>query len=125
MSRELSEDEKRLWGQVISGVNPLVGRPLSPVEPLRAPLVQPTTPLGYNPRLDLHGLRVQEAFEEVQQHIDQGRRLGYKKLTIISGRSGQINQEITHWLENSRYIRSIKPLRGGGAWEIWLKKLDM
>lgn len=89
------------------------------------PKVVSRYPSAYDPRLDLHGLKIQEAFEAVQEHLYQGFHNGFKKVTVISGRSGQINQEIPRWLENNSYVRSINSLRGGGAWEVCLKKRDM
>jgi hypothetical protein len=51
-----------------------------------------------------------------------GALLGYRRLTIITGRSGQINVELPRWLERNTNVRSINQLSNGGSWEIVLKR---
>ena len=124
MTRKLSEEERRIWEQITSGITPLMNSSVLPSEGPVGPKVIARYPSAYDPRLDLHGMKIQEAYHAVMNHLDQGYREGFKKITVISGRSGQINQEIVRWLENNSHVRSINSLRGGGAWEICLKKRD-
>jgi DNA-nicking Smr family endonuclease len=71
--------------------------------------------------MDLHGVLVHDAYHQTREHIAQGYQKGYKKLTVITGRSGQINQEMSRWLEGLPKVRSFSPMNGGGAWQIMLK----
>lgn len=122
MTRELTPAEQAIWSQVTKGIKPLgeSGANVSLDDQYFKVSVNPAP--TFHPTIDLHGLIIQDAFEAVQQHIETGRRLGYKKLTVITGRSGQINLEMPRWFADHPLVRSINSLRGGGAWEIWLKK---
>lgn len=75
----------------------------------------------YDPRVDLHGVTVHEAYGMVNEHIYQGVQNGYKRLMIITGRSGQINQELPRWLEKNPRVRSVKQMPNGGSWEVTVK----
>ena len=61
----------------------------------------------------------------VQEHVSRGYAEGYRVLTIITGKSGQINIELPKWLEKNSRVRSVTPKNGGGAWEVCLKKRNM
>lgn len=118
----LTDDDKRVWRNVTRDIKPLDNRPVSPVED--RPRVRVTAPrsLPYDPVLDLHGLILQDAFQAVQSHIIEGAAQGYRRLTIITGRSGQMNQEMPRWVERNSVVRSINSMNGGGAWEILIKR---
>jgi DNA-nicking Smr family endonuclease len=73
--------------------------------------------------LDLHGMTLADAHRASLEHVYQAKQAGdYRYVTIITGLSGQICDEFPRWFENHSLVRSVKALRGGGAWEIWLKK---
>jgi DNA-nicking Smr family endonuclease len=73
--------------------------------------------------LDLHGMTLADAHRASLEHVYQAKQAGdYRYVTIITGLSGQICEEFPRWFENHAFVRSVKALRGGGAWEIWLKK---
>jgi DNA-nicking Smr family endonuclease len=71
--------------------------------------------------VDLHGVTIHEAWGVVNDHIYHGVQNGYKKLLIITGRSGQINQELPRWLERNPHVRSVTQMPNGGSWEIAIK----
>lgn len=121
MSQGLTPADQAIWSQVTKDVRPLGKAPVTPSEGLpRIRVSEPRNP-AYSPRMDLHGVTVHEAFGMVQDHIYQGVQNGYKKLTIITGRSGQINQELPRWLERNSYVRSVTQLPNGGSWEVMIK----
>ena len=121
MSRHLTPADQAIWSQVTKDVRPLGQAPVAPSEGLPCITVsEPRSPV-YSPRMDLHGVTVHEAFGMVQDHIYQGAQNGYKRLTIITGRSGQINQELPRWLERNSYVRSVTQLPNGGSWEVTIK----
>lgn len=98
----MTEKDKKLWKAVTDTVVPLGssgGKRNSP----RASVVQePNT-------LDLHGMTVQRAFEETRDFIE---RTSHKRVTVITGRSGQIRAEFERWLEGFN-IKSYSLLNDG------------
>ena len=80
--------------------------------------------------LDLHGLPVQEAFEASQKFIQKAHRLGFKEITLITGRGttgkALIKNEFEGWLDNPKicpHIRTYQWQNRGGAVKISLKKI--
>lgn len=121
MTRGLTGEERDLWSRVTKGIRPLDQAPVTPSEGLPHIRVSEPRNLNYSPRMDLHGVTVHDAFGMVQDHIYQGVQNGYKRLTIITGRSGQINQELPRWLERNPRVRSVTQLPNGGSWEVMIK----
>ena len=117
----LTRQDRELWHQVIQDVKPLSDYPVSPNEHQ----YKMSATLQHRPRvshsLDLHGLPIQEAYLRALEHVENAKGT-FRHVTIITGLSGQINVEFPRWFENHHLVRSIKPLNGGGAWEICLKK---
>lgn len=125
MTRRLSEDERKLWERTTKTVRPLDNAPVSPVEGHQHIRVTAPRSQGFRPVLDLHGLTLHEAFQKSKDHIQTAVLLGqHRYVIIITGLSGQIHQEFPRWFTNHPQVRSINSLRGGGAWEIWLKRKD-
>jgi len=120
--RGLTSAEKDLWSKVTKDVTPLGEAGVDSLDGhpyIKVPVVRNSV---YHPKIDLHGLTIQEAYSAVLDHISNGALLGYKRLTIVSGKSGQINIELPKWAERHSAVRSVEPFNGGGAWEICLKK---
>ena len=120
----LSKADRDIWALATKGVTPLGQPSLGPVVGHQFAKVSVPRAVEYSPTLDLHGLTIQEAYLVVRDHIENGALLGYKRLTIISGKSGQINVEMPKWAERLSAVRSITPMNGGGAWEVCLRKRD-
>lgn len=121
--RSLTESEAALWKRVTNTVTPLGERPVSinggPVG-VASLVARPTC---FNPVLDLHGLTVHDAYARAFAHVSEARLdKRFRYVIIITGLSGQIHEEFPRWFENHSAVRSVKALRGGGAWEVWLKK---
>lgn len=70
--------------------------------------------------LDLHGLTVQEAHRASLDFIATSG--SHKKLTIITGKSGQIKQEFERWMEAIPKIHSVKAKCDGGAFTVRVLK---
>ena len=119
--RNLSDQERELWSRITKDVAPLDRSPVSPLEPLPITRVSAPRSVPQGPVLDLHGLTLHDAFVQSKAHIENayGR---FRYVVIITGLSGQIHDEFPSWVTGHRLVRSINSLRGGGAWEIWLKK---
>ena len=120
----LSKADRDIWSRATKDVTPLGQPSLGPVAGHQFAKVSAPRAVEYSPTLDLHGLTIQEAYLVVRDHIENGALLGYKRLTIISGKSGQINVEMPKWAERLPAVRSITPMNGGGAWEVCLRKRD-
>jgi len=121
MVRGLTPTDQAIWKAVTKDVTPLGKAPVRASEGLPVTTIPAPRDQGYDPRLDLHGVTVHKAFGLVQEHIYQGAQRGYKRLLVITGRSGQINQELPRWLEQNTTVRSIKQLSNGGSWEVLIK----
>lgn len=121
MARELTAAERELWARVCQGTRVLGEASVSPTEGQYSMRVSEPRTVDYDPRMDLHGVTVHEAFALVQEHVYQGYQQGYKRLTIITGRSGQINQELPRWLERNPRVRSVTQMPNGGSWEVLIK----
>jgi DNA-nicking Smr family endonuclease len=123
--RKLTDNEKNLWSQLTKDVTPLAKGSVSPIQGIvRLPAAHALR-IEFSPCVDLHGVTIHEAYQVVKDHINEGIQNGYRHLTVITGKSGQINLELPKWLNSDSRIRSIAPKNGGGAWNIWLKKNAM
>ena len=120
--RGLTDSEKNLWARATQNVRPLDKAPTGPVESLPRVSVPAPRDEGFDPVLDLHGLVLHDAFQRSKGHVQNAAMMGYKYVIIITGLSGQIHEEFPRWFADHPLVRSINSLRGGGAWEIWLKK---
>lgn len=122
MSRKLSDQEKSLWERVTATVRRF-GRDHF-VVPAQTPAVtRYPRQTEFNPVLDLHGMTLVDAHRASLEHVYQAKQAGgFRYVTVITGLSGQICEEFPRWFENNALVRSVKSLRGGGAWEVWLTK---
>lgn len=120
----LNKADRDIWSRATKDVNPLGQPRVGPVGGHQFAKVAEPRAVEYHPAVDLHGLTIQEAYLVVRDHIENGALLGYKRLTIVSGKSGQINQELPRWAGQISAVRSVTPMNGGGAWEICLKRRD-
>ena len=73
-------------------------------------------------KLDLHGLTLEEAFEEFNDFIYEAYINNLPKVEIVTGKSGQIRKEFPYWSENNHQIKSISPSWHGGSYEVKLQK---
>lgn len=77
-------------------------------------------------KLDLHGMTIQQAFNNVRMFIEEHWSEGSKYVIIITGKSGKIADEFTAWCDNLLQIRSYEPMMDTkgqvGAWLITFKK---
>ena len=120
MSRKLSQKDQALWDRVTSTVRRLGGG-VVPEAPPEVSLPAPRS--NKSPVLDLHGMTLTDAHRTVLAHIEDAALEGkLRYVTIITGLSGSIHEEFPRWLESHKDVRIINPLRGGGAFEVWLRK---
>jgi len=118
--RKLTKEEQTLWDEAMSSTSCFSTPNLNP--PVHRVRRLPVRDISFSPKLDLHHMTLQQAHAEILQHIEQADLLGYKKITHITGKSGQISQEFETWATLHPKIRKIKKLNEGGAWILWLRK---
>jgi hypothetical protein len=106
----IDERSKRLWERVCATVNRL-GQP-------RSSVVMPIQVIDPPRKLDLHGIRVHDAYAVVKEFIET---TPHRDITIVTGRSGQIAREILLWLEQCPRYQSAVPLNGGGAYAVRIR----
>ncbi len=121
MPRTLSQSEKSLWDRVASTISPLGMKTGANELAVRSQVAKAAS--HFNPVLDLHGQSVHDAHASAMGHLIAAQLDSrFKYVIIITGLSGRICEEFPRWFDNHPSVRSMKSLRGGGAWEIWLKK---
>lgn len=72
--------------------------------------------------LDCHGLTVQESYEKIISFIDKHYDEKTRKITIITGKSGQIKVEFPLWMSLNKKVRCHTILNNGGSWYVYLNK---
>lgn len=79
--------------------------------------------LSFGPadRLDLHGYTVQGAYEATRSFIEQARYDRLRRVTVITGRSGQIRREFPHWMRTNSDVARFIETRGGGGFHMMLR----
>ncbi len=104
----MTDRGEKWWVQVKETVTPLEKGKQRPKRVTPVPVVS---------TLDLHGMTVQQAYEATMAFISSTK---LKSVLIITGKSGQIRQEFTQWLEKLSKVRSATEINSGGAYEIVL-----
>ena len=106
------DDGQKLWKRVTATVTRLGEKRTKSSPHIRLWPNEPTN------RLDLHGYKVHDAFRETSRFIDES---SFNHLIIITGRSGQIREEFTRWLEKMPRVRTYEELNEG-SFKIYLRK---
>ena len=68
--------------------------------------------VSYNPVLDLHGLSLNAAYDSVRSHIEGGKVNGFKYITIITGKSGEIRKEFPTWISDIK-LKKVEEINSG------------
>jgi len=105
----MDDKDEKIWEAVKKTVTPLEAAGRSRRSRRSAPREKRT--------LDLHGLTVNEAFLATRSFIENA---SDGQIRIITGKSGQINQEFLRWLEPLPRIKSVIEENGGGSYGIRL-----
>lgn len=115
---KLSDQDRELWRLSMKDVKPLDQTPLATLSAPQKPTVaQPQKPPG---TWDLHGLTLSEAYQLTLREVQQA-PASWRYQTFITGKSGRMNQEFSHWLSNNSNVRRIEPLGNGGAYRVWFR----
>ena len=115
----MNDHDKELWEKETKNVKPLKKINNKPYFPMIKIKVNEQF---FNPVIDLHGYKVNDAYNVVLNHIDSAYKHGYRYVTVITGRSGSINAEFTRWVSTHHKVRKVSEINGGGAYEVYLKK---
>lgn len=84
--------------------------------------INPKSQTGGKHTWDLHGMTISEAHDLTMNQIDHLKN-SHKYVTFITGKSGIMNQEFTHWLDGNPQVRKVDVINGGGAYRVWFKKV--
>ena len=117
---KLTKADRSLWTRITQSIRPLgVKGPMPHAAMLPAgehkPSIRP-----WHPVLDLHGMTLHDAHRATKEHISTARRLRWTRITVITGRSGDIFQEFTHWLIDQP-VKRYQLQRNGGSYQLWLE----
>ena len=113
-----SDQDRELWRLSMKDVKPLDHTPVAtPSSPHKPTVAQPQKPPG---TWDLHGLTLSEAYQLTLSQVQQA-PASWRYQTFITGKSGRMNQEFSHWLANNSNVRGIEPLGSGGAYRVWFR----
>lgn len=99
-----------LWERVCATVTRL-GQPKGPrtrVEPLRV--------AAWDTILDLHGYKIEDAYQEVKAFLSWHEQAATRSVIIITGKSGVIRKEFPFWMEHLGHPFEI--LHGGGSFGV-------
>lgn len=72
-------------------------------------------------KLDLHGLKIQEAYEKTIKFIEESHKIKIFEIYIITGASGEIKKEFPHWVTSHKLIKFYE-LVNSGEFKLWLIK---
>lgn len=119
MKRELSKDEMILWRETVDGLcnqnhNFVDFKEESVGYKRKYPHMSKT--------LDLHGFTVMDAHKEVESFIQKSIENEFNRITIITGKSGQIVEEFPKWVELCSVVKRYHMKPNKGSWEVWLEK---
>lgn len=112
----MKPDDLEDWSNFIKTVVPLGDpKPCVPV-PIDVPedFVSPTN-------IDLHGMTIAQAFETTAKVIHDAHKTKVKKLTIVTGVSGNIRQEFPEWMKLNILVRGFKN-KNEGSFEVYIMK---
>lgn len=116
----MSPEDHEIWSRITETVTPNGCKKPSRASSL---LVASYLRWTFRPRLDLHGLKIADAYAEVQRHISEASRRGVKSVEIITGLSGAIRREFPYWLDDRHDVSRVESLNGGGAFRVVLRPL--
>lgn len=106
--------DHHLWDAIKRSVTPL-----DTPSPRQGQAYIPTYSV-FGTLLDLHGKTVAGAHEEFRTFIDAAFYGKAKRVTVVTGKSGQIRREFPSWAALHPRVRRIVELNGGGAFEVTL-----
>lgn len=116
----LSEQDRKLWLSYVMGVQPMACARVKPDQNVFVK-VQPKPQTRQNPILDLHGMTLSQAHAATQNHVTLMRhRFSY--VTVITGKSGILRDQLPHWVQVWSDVRSCELDKSGGAYKIWFKR---
>lgn len=119
MTRKLTPEEEVLWSRVMNGAE-TISCPAAPPETPRKKIT--VRDHSFRKTIDLHGLILHEAYKRTQEYFDRAYENGEKTVTVITGRSGNIQEEFPHWANNHSKVRRIELKPNKGSWKVWLEK---
>ena len=116
----ISKQDQELWQLMMRDTLPL-NTPHVIAPPPRLAKRQSTVDNPHHHTWDLHGMTLGEGYQFSLDkiHDQQG---NYKFVTFITGKSGQMNQEFVHWLDQNPHVRKVEPTNNGGAYKVWFRK---
>lgn len=76
--------------------------------------------------IDLHGLKLNDAFIAVKKFLTTHFELGTKQVQVITGKRGSMLRELPIWCEQLPYVSKIEPIYDStmtcGSYKIYLKR---
>ena len=106
--RILSTQERELWQAYVNSD----ARFTSSIRHLR-----PYTP---STQLDLHGLTLQQAHEQLREFVREHQQAGTRQVTVITGKSGALLHELPRWCTSLEGVKSCQAATVG-SYSIILK----
>lgn len=118
----MNKEDIELWKLVTRNVTPN-GSPRSSMSSFSAPMIvtEPVTHPAVD-KIDLHGLTLSKAHGATKLFVKLARQAKLKKIVVVTGRSGQICAEFPAWCNDIPEIASIKKMRNGGSYTVFLTR---
>lgn len=115
----LTHKDQQLWNDVIKDVQPLDSVQIARQDNAPSRKIVPRKPPNH-PAVDLHGMTLADAHARIQDHLHETKQ-SYKFVTIITGKSGQLRQDVPRWIEHMPGVRKIDPAEDLGSVKVWFK----
>jgi len=115
----LRDEDRRLWQSVMQNVQPLNQKQRAEYSPPASIKKSPQPQIPHH-TWDLHGMTLPEAHQLALSKIHNNTQ--FNSMLFITGKSGQIQQEFEHWVQNCKTVQKVVPERGGGSFRVYFKK---
>lgn len=106
-------------------------RPGKPLQSRPQDLAAPRGRAAYDGRLDLHGYTQDSAYEALLGFLDLAQKRGWRRVLIITGRSGVLREVVPKWLSapacrgRVETTGAARPADGGaGAIDVLIRKVS-
>lgn len=116
----LTHKDQQLWDAVMKDVQPLSTKQISHQDNTPPRKIAPRQHNNHH-TVDLHGMTMADAHARIQDHLHDTKQ-SYKFVTIITGKSGQLRQDVPRWIEHMPGVRKIEPSDHLGSVKVWFKR---
>lgn len=117
-SQHLNPTDQKVWDEFVESISKVSNKSLRHHYTVSPPKI------SYF--IDLHGLKLNDAFIAVKKFLTMHFELGTKQVQIITGKRGSMSRELPIWCEQFPSVSKIQPIYDStgscGSYKIYLKR---